>query len=113
MSDRLKARLDSLERHYTKPSLDFDGLPKPPLPLAGMSKEWQEQYHKDPNTLGMIWHRVLREYHDEHLEGWLESGHRTGSPPWGMIIPPDETYDELSRLAEARLTLYTALKRTS
>lgn len=113
MSDRIKARLDSLEKRYTKPTYAFEDMPKPPVPLANMSKEWQDQYHKDPNMISMIWQRVVREYHESHIQAWLDSERRTPTPPWGMIIPPKEIYDELSQIAEARLTLYTALKRTS
>ena len=77
MSDRIKARLDSLEKRYTKPTYAFEDMPKPPVPLADMSKEWQDQYHKDPNMISMIWQRVVREYHEAHIQAWLDSERRT------------------------------------
>lgn len=120
MSKDLEARLRRLEQKQSKP--DYTRL-KPIIPLAGMSKSWIEQYHKDPEVISIIWQDVIKEYHEQHIRDFEQhpehytdelaklSNNKTISlaiPPWYRLIPSDksEWYKTCVHNAETRLTFW-------
>ena len=114
MSKDLEARLRRLEQKQSKP--DYTKL-KPVVPLAGMSETWQKQYHKDPEVLGLIWQKVIQEYHEQHIRDFEQHPEHyangegkvpQGIPPWYRLIPDDNTewYKECKNTAETNLIFW-------
>lgn len=121
MSKDLEARLRRLEQQNATGNYDADHLPRPVMPLAGMSQEWQDQYHKDPKVLEDIWQQVVRDYHTKHFDEWRQYPERyadedgnisTGIPPWLRLIPKDnnKVWQDMVNDASTRFTVWRILK---
>lgn len=114
MSKEIEARLRALEKRQQ--STEWWANLKPVLPLAGMSKTWQDQYHKDPEVLSLIWQKTVKEYNDKHIDEWRknpskyadEDGNISSMPPWYRLVPHDnsEWYKELKDHAETSLVMW-------
>lgn len=120
MSKDLDARLRRLEQQNTTGNFDLDHLPRPAMPLASMSKEWQDQYHKDPKILEDIWHDTVRDYHQKHIDEWRQHPERyaddngnisQGLPPWLRLVPHDSgVWRDMVKDASTRFTVWRILK---
>lgn len=108
MSSNLDARLRALERRDSCP--EFVNL-KPPIPLAGMSKTWQDQYHKDPEVISKVWYTTIADYHERHIEEWQQENGTRAMPPWYRLLSDDnaEWYKDCKGQAEAKLVIWQAL----
>lgn len=114
MSKELEARLRTLEHRLQ--SGEFWQNIKTPIPLAGMSKTWQDQYRKDPEVISELWHSVVNDYNDKHIDEWRQHpeqykdayGKISNTPPWYSLVPDDQSewYKELIQDAEVSLVLW-------
>lgn len=120
MSKDLEARLRRLELQNNTGNFDPDHLPNPVMPLADMSQEWQDQYHKDPKILEDIWRRVVRDYHLKHFDEWRQHPERyadddgkiyTSMPPWLRLTPRDnKVWQDMVDEAINHFTIWRLLK---